>query len=759
MLRDGVKLSLTSALAATLLVPTGCDKVEEIADKVKGEESKDEAKDEAKDADKVAAKDEAKEAAPEEHSADPKVDPTPVKEAEVEPVPVEALHTGLDLMLKFVPSDKAEFIIARDATVLADYMEEGMRFVDGPIEKIKKAEGDGTGMMGELKDLVQAYDEVSKFHTKVGPALADSGLLPKEGMAMMKDGGAEFIIFNADDPGALKKFVEAVEPDQADEFQYCKAIESHEGWNVCAEKEADLGKYKTSEDPAPLRDSLVAVLPGIELEEANLLVHVNEGKEQINAAVTTIPGSMHMALAAPSGDREFDEIKKNLSGGEAKSLANVRPGAGFVWGHVDPKVLAGGVAAMGSDAPPPMKDFAASMTGDFVFAGSVEPAGMILQAGVSDASKFNGLLTLADMVKGEIPKEIPELGNAKVAFEKVPIEGGGKKAEAMHVGLSGINEADILKSYTGLHMDAWAFASDDLFTLAVGPNAEGVGKLLETHGTGPSDALLDALPTELADGLRKKEVSFAMHMPMDFLQGKQLQDLARAALKDVPDAKPDDILALVSLAAPFSDVSMWIAQPDDKVIIHMSAQAIGNRETEEGKVALTAAHAVVDGAKPEDEFGPIATKFAASPMAYAYKARAGTEGPGYMVGSGFGAVMAGALVAIPVAVGHANAALGDDLGVKADDPEPEIVEPTPPKKVKVTKKPAEPKKKPDPKKDEPKRPTRDPKKDEPKKDDPKKDDPVVEPKKPLPPKPTPDKPDPTSTKRKPRRPQRRPSKD
>ncbi|MBL4688812.1 MAG: hypothetical protein JKY37_29755 [Nannocystaceae bacterium] len=748
-LRGGSTLPLASLLAATMLVPVGCDKVEELAAKVKGEEVKEESKDEP-EADDAKKKDEDSEPAekaevkPEDNKADPKVDPTPVVEAEIEPVPVEELHAGLDLMLKFVPNDKAEFMIVRDATVLADYIEQGMRFVDGPLAKLSGADVDAD-LKAKLGDVFEAHAEIAKFHEKLRPALEDSGMYPKEGMALIKDGSASYFVFNAEDPMALNKFATALDPEFAEETAKCKAIPDTDGWNVCTSKDKDLEAYARSEDPGPLRATLTDLIPGIELEDANLILHIKEGPDAINAAVTTMPGSLHLALAPPAGDDNFKEIADALSPGEAKTLANVKPGAGFVWGHVNPKVLADGVAGMGG-APPPVKDFANAMTGDFVFAGSVDPGGIVIQAGISDASKFAPLLALGEALKDSAPKELPEFGNAKMAVEKVAIEGGGKQTDAMHVALTGIPEADILKSYTGLHMDAWAFASGEVFTVAVGPNSEGVGKFMDTAGSGPSAGLLAALPTALADGLRKKEVSFAMHLPMDFLHGKQLRDLATAGLKAAPDVKAEQLLQGLGMLASFSSASMWIAQPDGKLVLHMSVQGIGNTETEEGKVALAAAQAVANGANPEAEFGPIATKYAASPMAYAYKARAGTDGPGYMVGSGVGAAMAVALVAVPVVLGQSNAALADDLGVKPDDPEPEVIEVVVPKAPKITKKKAEPKK--------PKKPKT------PKKEDPK--DPVVEPDRPLPPKPTPDAPDPKAEPKKdPRRPRRprRPSRD
>jgi len=737
-LRGGFKLPLASVLAATMLVPTGCKQVEDIANKVKGEETKEEPKAEPKK-EETPKKEPEKPAEPEAPApvivADPKVDPTPIKEEEIEALPVEELHTGLDLMLKLVPNDKAEFMIARDPTVVADYIEEGMRFVDGPITKLGSLKGGPSGLADGLGDLFEAYEETSKFHDKIGPALESSGLAAKEGMAMVMDGKAEYIVFNAEDPLALDKFVTAVDETKAGKVSHCKAIDGLEGWNVCAKKEKDLENYKPAEDPAALRASMEAAVPGIVLADANLIVHMSDDGDMINAAVTTIPGSLHMALVLPEKNKEVKEFRDSLVGGEAKTLANVSPGAGFVWAHVSPKILDKAVKEMGGGAPPPVADFVKSMTGDFVFAGSVNPGGMVLQAGVSDSAAFDGVATLAEGFKEAVPKEIPEFGNAKLAFEKMEI--GTAKVPALHVGVTDIPEADILKSYTGLHMDAWTFASNNVFTVAVGPNAEGIGKLADTTSTGPSPELLAALPAPLSEGLGAKTVSFAMHLPMDFLHGKQMHDLIKATLKDVPDAKPEEVLALTSLAGAFSSTSMWVDQKDEKLVLHWAVQGIGNRETEEGKVALDAAHAVVDGASPEAEFGPIATKFDASPMAYAYKARAGTEGPGYMIGSGVGAVMASALVAVPVAVGKQNAALADDLGVKPDDPEPVIVEPTVPKQPEIKKTP--PKVDPKPKAKPKPKPKADPKK------DPRgrpgsrrggKKDPVVEPGRPLPPKPT-----------------------
>jgi hypothetical protein len=187
-------------------------------------------------------------------------------------------------------------------------------------------------------------------------------------------------------------------------------------------------------------------------------------------------------------------------------------------------------------------------------------------------------------------------------------------------------------------------------------------------------------------------------------------------------------------------------------VVHFSIQGIGNRETEEGKAALDAAVALSKGTDPATAFGELATKYGASPLAWAYKTRAGTDGPGYLVASGLGAMVAAGAVTLPLFMGVRNADAAEDLGVTAVVAEP-VIEPTVvPERPKTEPKPPAPKK--------PKKPAVKP--DEPKPDEPKPDDPIVEPKRPdpkvdpkrpLPPKPTPDDPaDPKKPRRRPGRP-------
>jgi hypothetical protein len=729
-LSGGFSLSLASVLVLSTL--PGCNKLEELTGK-KEEEAKPE---EAKKEDVKA----------EEGKADTKAD-APVEAAPVEAIPVEPLATGLDLMLELVP-ENAEFVIARDATVVAEYMEETMRFVDGPLAKLK------TGPFaseGELQKADAALTEAKGKIDAVKAALDSSGIELKDGALVAKAKEGDFFVFKAADPNALVAVGKAMGESDLDDLK-CKAIEDVPGYNVCADGDAKLAAYKRATDAAPARKLLADNLPGVDLDAANLLAHVDKGSsEETFMAVSTIPGQVYLAVARP-GDPEMKDLK-DMQPGPAKTLAQVQPGAGFIWARLSPELMSKSMSAAASD--PMVGSVAKSFTGEFVLAGSVAPGGLILQAGTSDTATLETMLGTGydmgkEMVAAELGKELEKtVPGAKVVFEKVPVTGGAITAQSVHLGVTGVPEADVLRSFTGLNPDIWAFAANEVFTLAVGPDKDHIGKLLDVAAGGPSTATLDALPSQLSEGLGRNEVGLIVHMPVDFLHGAQLHSLAQSALKSMPEVPPDQLFALAGLLAPFSSATMWIARPTDKTVVHLSVQAIGNRATDEGKAALDAAHIVADGGDPAAAFAPLATLYGASPMSWAYKTRAGTEGPGYMVGSGVGAVLAVAAVVVPLTQGKRNETLADDLGIKPEEPPPEPVVVTPPKRP-VTKPkdptPKEPKEPKEPKPDEPKPEIKKP--DEPKPDEP--DDPIVEPKRPLPPKPTPDPADPT--KRKPKRP-------
>jgi hypothetical protein len=741
--RRGIALPLSLVFMTTAFVP-GCAKIDELMGKkdetvAKTEEKSEEKKgDEAKTDEKKA--DEAKEAAP-----------------APEPIPVAPMLTGLDQMLAFVPDDKAEFMIVRDASVLAEYAEEGAKFIEGPLTALG---ADPAGLPPELASAKGEFDGVKGKMTEVITAIAASGLRPQEGGAIIKQGNKTLVVFAADKPTAIADLAKTF-GGAADDASKCKAIDGLAGWNVCGKEQADVDAYKPATDPAPVRKLLGDRLPGVDLEEANLLMHVTDDGKPVSAAVATLPGLVHAAVAMPDGP-EATQMKAVLQPGEAKTLASVQPGAGFMWIRVNPAMLTEqATKGMGPDVPAEVVNTFKSLTGEFVAAGSVAPGGMFIQAGVSDTAGVPAVFDKVLAEKDKLPPSIPDLKDSKVTWEKTQIQGGGATVDAFHVSVAGVKELDIVKAYAGISADFWTFAHNNTITMALGPDATSVGKLLEGGAGGASAEELASLPHQLSEALGRNEVSFAVHIPADAIQGAAMRKVIDAALKTSTDIKPAQVNAALGFLAPLSSATAWIAQPGGTPVVHIAVQGIGNRSTDEGKAALEAARKVASGGDPAVEFASLASTYGSSPMAFAYHARAGDQGPGALVGSGVGAAALGGAIAYSLMSGTANPTLADDLGVKPEEPPPPLEIPTKP--VAPTHEPAKPKPakpkpaKPDPVKPDPAKP--DPVKPDPVKPDPVKPDPVkpdpkpVEPPKPdpkKPPKPTPDPKDPKPDPRKPR---------
>jgi hypothetical protein len=741
--RRGIALPLSFVFLSTVAVP-GCAKIDELMGKKEDTTAKAEEKSEEKAGDKKV----------EEGKAEEGKEAAPVPE----PIPVAPMLTGLDQMLAFVPDDKAEFMIVRDASVLAEYAEEGAKFIEGPLAAL----GADPSLPPDIAKAKGEFDTVKGKMAEVITAIAASGLRPQEGGAIIKTGGKTLIVFAADKPTAIADLAKTF-GGATDEASKCKAIDGRAGWNVCGKEQAEVDAYKPATDPAPIRKVLGDRLPGVDLEEANLLMSITENGKPVSAAVATLPGLVHAAVAMPDGP-EATQMKAVLMPGEAKTLSQVQAGAGFMWMHVNPALITDQLnKEMGPGAPPEFAAMLKSMTGEFVIAGSVAPGGVFVQAGVTDISGVPALFDKVLAEKDKLPPTIPDLKDSKIVWEKSQIQGGGATVDAFHVSLTGVKELDVVKAYAGIGADFWTFAHNNMVTVAIGPDATSIGKLLEGGGAGPSSDELASLPHQLGEAFGRNEVSFAVHIPADAIQGAAMRKVVDAALKSTTEVKASQVNAALGFLAPLSSATAWIAQPGGTPVIHIAVQGIGNRSTDEGKAALEAARKVAAGGDPAVEFASLASTYAGSPMAFAYHARAGDQGPGALVGSGVGAVALAGAIGFSVASGTANPTLADDLGVKPEEPPPPLEIPTKPvapvHEPVTPKKPVKPKPdpKPDPVKPDPVKP--DPVKPDPVKPDPVKPDPVkpdpkpVEPVKPdpkKPPKPTPDPKKPVPDPRKPR---------
>ncbi|MBX7082417.1 MAG: hypothetical protein K1X88_24640 [Nannocystaceae bacterium] len=717
-MRPTTRCSVALPLTLSFLVTTipGCSKIEELTGKKDETVAKTDEKSEAKTDEKKA----------EEKKADEKKEEAKVEAA---PIPVAPMLTGLDAMLAFVPDDKAEFVIVRDASVFAEYAEEGAKFFEGPLTALG---ADGGALPGDLAQAKAGLDVAKVKMAEIVTAVAASGFRPQEGGAMIKlASGKSLIVFAADKPTAVVDLAKAL--GGGDKMTAtCKAIDGHAGWNVCTDDQATADGYKPAADPAPVRKVLSDELPGVDLDESNVLAHVSADGKPLSFAVATLPGLVHLAMGLPDSP-DVAPMKAALAPGAAPTLSQVQAGAGFAWMRVNPEMIKSAMKDGMNGAPPQVVSMFDSLTGEFVVAGEVSPGGLFIQAGASDTAGMGALYDEALKDPSKLPATIPDLKDSKVTWEKTQIQAAGATVDAFHVAITGVKEADVLKAYAGLSPDFWTFAHDNMLTFAAGPDAANVGKMVEAGGAGPSADLLASLPHQLADALPKNEVSMVVHLPVDALQGASMRKVVDAALKTSTELKPAQINAVLGFLAPLSSATFWVAQPSGTTIpvVHLAVQGIGNRATDEGKAALEAARKVAAGGDPATEFGTLASSYGSSPMAFAYHARAGDQGPGALVGSGTGAVALMGAIGFAIATGASNPTLADDLGVKPEEPPPPLEIPT---------KPVTPKHEPDPKKPTPKK---DPKKPDPAKPDPAKPDPVKpDPKKPDPAKPDPAKPDP-----------------
>ena len=125
---------------------------------------------------------------------------------------------------------------------------------------------------------------------------------------------------------------------------------------MCADDKAVVDAYKPAEDAGAVRALVASRLQGVELDEANVIAHVvPEGEGPITISVSTLPGLFHLAATGPTDKPELAQMLASLERGDQKTLANVQPGAGFVWGRTKSSVLGTFSSTVEPDTPPEVR--------------------------------------------------------------------------------------------------------------------------------------------------------------------------------------------------------------------------------------------------------------------------------------------------------------------------------------------------------------------------------------------------------------------
>ena len=558
----------------------------------------------------------------------PGADPTQPAVAVTPPTLVPAAAATVDSLLALVQADSSQsYMIFRHPEGLLDLGDEIVKFYDGPVVALGAALG--------AAELATNFAKVKTGLVDVRSKLKDSGVDLSRGLVVTQTGpsssSAVFLVAAAQ-PDSIKKLLTALNvPDQPN--MVCKAIEAAPGYVGCADSDAVLAAYKPG-DASKRRSAAEAALPGVMLNDLQVLGFVEEGGGA-HIALAMPPGLGVLHVGLPTSADEGRDVAAVLEPGPANMLRFARPGTGFVWFRTDVAEIKRRSPELGSSGQPQIDAAVAAWNGEVFFGGSSDPAAMQLRLGFDDVKAAAGAIEFGGVV-GQMgaPKDIPGIPGSKITFETKELTFGAEVAKAIHVGISGVPQADMATQLLGLTPDLWVFAADNSLAIAAGVDATNVVRLTSPAG---ADATLASLPPALAEDLRANRVGFVIHTPVDALQGPVMSK----ALKDVPGYEPELVRNALSMAAPMSSGTLWITENAGQPVVHVALQGIGHTSDEEGKAALAAAVAVAAGGDPAALFGDLATKYPSSPRLAAYQARAGTTGPGVLAASGVAVVLSG----------------------------------------------------------------------------------------------------------------------
>lgn len=567
----------------------------------------------------------------------------------------------LDPLLDLVPADADNFVIVRDVGALVDtgmgYYQATKASFDSLATEIEKSD---PGDAADLKEGLAKLGEIEK-------ALADSGIDLSAGLVVAKSSSKEdsnVIIYGAAKADALPTMLTTL-GESDPKIKDCTAIASAAGYSVCAKTAA--ASYVPGSKAADLRKKLESELPGVDLDRANIVAHfVDDDGSNVPVVVETGQGMAHISVGAP---QTREEIAKFMGTSKAAGLGLIGPGQPFIWGQVSAKAL----AEAGTDVPPAGQGVFKTVTGEVLMGGLAGSNGFAILAGLSDPAPASGLIALASMGLGEIPRDLPNGMKLDAKVETVH----GTQALRLNFDLGDKGKFLTDVGYTS---EIMGFAAGKYGAVTFGTSEDVVDTVKGYAGTAPSKEMLDALPAPLAKAIEAEEPVMAMHIPFDAMQS----DSTAAMFGTIADAVPPGEMGTVDpktafkafsdSMAPLSGASLWVSHVAEGPVFHVVVQGFADAGTEEGKAALEAIKAVAGGADRKATYAPLAAKYASSPRASSYKARAGELGDpiaSAMVASGvFGAL--GALLFLSRKVEAPT-----EIPAEAPAEAPALIEPAP----------------------------------------------------------------------------------
>lgn len=522
----------------------------------------------------------------------------------------------LDVLLDLVPADAEGFMVVRDVGSLVHgslaYAEAQKSAMQSLADEIAK---DDPGEADDLREVLKVLGEL-------GTKLEASGIDLSAGVVVV-NGKAEDdskVIYGSAKADALPGVLLALGAKADEVPQDCAVVGSAAGYAVCAK--AGAASYTPGKNAKDLRARVLAKMPGAELDRANVVALLkNDGKE-IPVLMETGQGMAHLALSIPDAR---DDLAKALEAGKAPTLGVIGAGQPFVWARISPSLI----ASQSSSAPPMAQPLAKSLTGEVVFGGVSGMRGFVAGVGVTDPAPATGMISLASLGLGEVPKELPDGTKLEVAIES--IEAAGGKVSTIHGKLGTGKYAELLGEM-GYSAEMFAFAAGKLAAVTFGTGTDVIGSVASESDKGPSKELLAALPTPLARALEEGKAAAAIYSPFDALQAGKTVEMLESIATQIPRedlGKTDPKVAMrlmVDAMAPLSSASAWITDLEQGPVIHVAVQGFGVVGTDEGKAAFEALGTVGGGADRHDTYAALAAKYPSSARAPSYRARAGELG-------------------------------------------------------------------------------------------------------------------------------------
>src|SRR5690606_33628342 len=450
--------------------------------------------------------------------------------------------------------------------------------------------------------------------------LEGSGVELDKGLVVVQGEGEPLILFAAADLqrlGALASLAGA----SVDLASSCGELGEQPGWFACSLGGAEpLASYRPAKQGAALARRLGDRLGGVELERVNVAISLAETGGSLDAVLRTDPALWELSMPVP-----LPAGQNLLAVGSAPALRALVPGTSFAWGRIDASALAGDQAPAGPVKPE-------LLTGEFWFGVTDDPDGLVAQAGITDASEVaKSVQALAALLPSD-PNDLiaPEqLGGVRVDLDRASIDLDGKLVPSIGLTLTG-DEAQGWAEALGVSPRARLWAYGEYASVAVGEVQAIPAALGRLDGSGPPPAAIAALPPTLARSLLAGEVALVVHLVLDHWQAPPSEaELASLLAGVAPELRPDasGITALFQALAPWSSCDLWLRAHGQQWIANLSlvpfAVATGEVGHDEARAAAAVLDAVLAGGDGQAGYLELLAAHPRSPLAYAYRARAG----------------------------------------------------------------------------------------------------------------------------------------